>query len=93
MLGYALMSFWNIFIRGRKPYFSDVVKHSILCGTGTLLTANLTERFASEFYYNRLLIDMADKYNFTPEEVMELQRNLNQYYIRKDRENDIQRDL
>ena len=32
---------------------------------------------------------MADKYNFTAEEVMDLQRNLNQYYIQKDREADL----
>ena len=34
---------------------------------------------------------MADKYNFTPEEVMDLQRNLNQYYIQKERDNDLKR--
>jgi hypothetical protein len=35
------------------------------------------ERLSSELYYNKLLIQLSDKYNFTPEEVLDLQRNLN----------------
>ena len=53
------------------------------------MSALLAERVASEMYYNKLLIQLSDKYNFTPEEVMDLQRNLNQYYIKKDREYDL----
>ena len=43
------------------------------------------------FYYNRIIMSLVDKYNFNPEEVMDLQRNLNQYYIAKDRETDLKR--
>ena len=60
-----------------------------MAGCGTYLSAMLSEKVAAELYYNKLLIQLADKYNFTPEEVMDLQRNLNQYYIKKDRESDI----
>ena len=63
--------------------------HSILAGTGTFCAGLLTEKVAAEFYYNKLLISLADKYNFSPEEVMDLQRNLNQYYIKKDRDTDL----
>jgi hypothetical protein len=64
--------------RGRgTPYFKNVMKHSILCVGGTFLSALMAERLSSELYYNRVLISMADKYNFTPEEVLDLQRNLN----------------
>jgi hypothetical protein len=78
------------FFRGRStPYFKNVVKHSILSVGGMFATALLSERIASELYYNKLLISLSDKYNFTPEEVMDLQRNLNQYYIKKDREYDL----
>jgi hypothetical protein len=37
------------------------------------------------------MMNLVEKYNFTPEEVMDLQRNLNQYYIQKDRESDLKR--
>ncbi len=74
-------------LRGRGlPYFRDVMKHTVLCVGGTFASAMLAERLASEMYYNKLLIQLSDKYNFTPEEVLDLQRNLNQYYIKKDRE-------
>lgn len=79
------------FLKGSTPYFKNVFKHLVLCTSGTFVAAFGAERLASEFYYNKLLIQLADKYNFTPEEVMDLQRNLNQYYIKKDREQDIER--
>ena len=58
---------------------------------GTFGTGYVCEKVASEMYYNQIMIQMADKYNFTPEEVLDLQRNLNQYYIKKDREADLNR--
>ena len=67
------------------------MKHSVLALSGTFAVALGSERLASELYYNKLLIQLSDKYNFTPEEVLDLQRNLNQYYIKKDREQDISR--
>ena len=64
--------------RGRgTPFFKNVMKHTVLSVGGTFLTAMLAERLASELYYNKVLIQLSDKYNFTPEEVMDLQRNLN----------------
>ena len=79
-------------LRGKTtPYFRSVVKHTVLCVGGTFAAALGAERLASELYYNKLLIQLSDKYNFTPEEVLDLQRNLNQYYIRRDRESDIAR--
>lgn len=45
------------FMRGRgAPYFRNVMKHGILCTGGTFSTAMLSEKLASELYYNRLLI-------------------------------------
>ena len=76
---------------GRMPYFRDVIMHTILGIGGTYCAGQGSEKIASEFYYNQVLIQMADKYNFSPEEVMDLQRNLNQYYIKRDREADMQR--
>ena len=74
---------------GSLPYFKDVVMHSVLGVAGTYFSSQMSEKVAAEFYYNQVLIQMADKYNFTPEEVMDLQRNLNQYYIKRDREADL----
>ena len=76
---------------GRMPYFRTVIKHTILGTTGTFCSGLACEKIAAEMYYNRILISLSDKYNFTPEEVMDLQRNLNQYYIKKDRETDLNR--
>lgn len=59
--------------RGRgMPYFRDVMKHTVLCVGGTFGFALTAERLASEMYYNKLLIQLSDKYNFTPEEVLDL---------------------
>jgi hypothetical protein len=59
--------------RGRgTPLFTNVVKHTILCLGGSFGSALLSERIASELYYNKILIQLSDKYNFTPEEVMDL---------------------
>ena len=87
--GYALSSLGSVLMKGRLPFFRTFTKHSILAGCGTYMAAMLSEKIAAELFYNKLLIQLADKYNFTPEEVMDLQRNLNQYYIKKDRESDI----
>ena len=76
---------------GSLPYFRDVVMHTVLGSTGTYMAGQLSEKVAAEFYYNQVMIQMADKYNFTPEEVMDLQRNLNQYYIKRDRDADLKR--
>ena len=86
---YTMASLGNILLKGRMPYFRSFMTHTILAGTGTYCAAHVTEKVASEMYYNRVLIELADKYNFTPEEVIDLQKNLNQYYIKKDRETDI----
>ena len=81
-------------LRGKStPFFSTLVKHSILALSGTFGVALGAERLASELYYNKLLIQLSDKYNFTPEEVLDLQRNLNQYYIKRDREQDLARNI
>ena len=57
---------------GSMPYFKDVVMHSILGITGTFVTGYASEKIAAEFYYNQVMISLADKYNFSPEEVMDL---------------------
>lgn len=81
-------------LRGKSaPLFKTAVQHSILLIGGTFMAALGAERLASELYYNKLLIQLSDKYNFTPEEVLDLQRNLNQYYIKKDREQDLSRNI
>lgn len=43
-------------MRGRTPYFRDIVKHTVLGLGGTFSAAMLSEKLASELYYNRLLI-------------------------------------
>ena len=63
--------------KGTMPFFKDVTMHTVLGLTGTFGAGYLCEKIAAEFYYNQIMIQMADKYNFTPEEVMDLQRNLN----------------
>ena len=65
------------FRKGTTPYFKDVAMHGVLGVGGTFLAANMAEKVAAELYYNRIMVQMADKYNFTAEEVMDLQRNLN----------------
>jgi len=90
--GYALAALGSTIMKGRLPFFRTAFKHTILAGCGTVCAALAVEKVAAEFYYNRLLIQLSDKYNFTPEEVMDLQRNLNQYYIKKDREADLSKD-
>ena len=69
---YALASLGSIIMKGRLPYFRTFTKHTILAGCGTYGAAMLSEKIAAELYYNKLLIQLADKYNFTPEEVMDL---------------------
>ena len=59
-------------MRGRLPYFRNFTKHTILALCGTYGSAMVTEKIAAEIWYNKMLIQMADKYNFTPEEVMDL---------------------
>ena len=58
--------------RGMMPYFKDVLTHTIIMVGGAFVTARLSEKIAAEFYYNKVLINLADKYNFSPEEVMDL---------------------
>ena len=67
--------------RGHFPYMKQIVTGAILGTAGTFIAAELSDKLAAELYYNRILMQLVDKYNFTPEEVMDLQRNLNQYYI------------
>ena len=86
---YAMAALGSTIMKGRLPFFRTAVKHTTLATCGTYCSALATEKIAAELYYNKLLISLGDKYNFTPEEVMDLQRNLNQYYIKKDRESDV----
>lgn len=91
-MSYVVGAIGFYFYRGRgTPYFKNVVKHTVLSSGGAFVSALAAERIASEFYYNKVLIQLSDKYNFTPEEVLDLQRNLNMYYIKKDREQDLTR--
>ena len=90
--GYVAVALANIIMKGRMPFFRTFTKHTILAGCGTYCSAMMTEKVAAELYYNKVLIQLADKYNFTPEEVNDLQKNLNAYYIKKDREADLARE-
>ena len=63
--------------------------HTVLSGFGSYAAAKIAEKVSAETYYNGILMNLVEKYNFTPEEVMDLQRNLNAYYIQKDRESDL----
>ena len=69
---YAFASAASIIMKGRVPYFRTAFKHFTLAGTGTFCSALGGEKIAAEMYYNRVLISLADKYNFSPEEVMDL---------------------
>ena len=53
---YAFASFGSIVMRGRLPFFRQVVKHSILATTGTFCSALMGEKLAAELYYNKLMI-------------------------------------
>jgi hypothetical protein len=69
VLGVSAFYLW----RGKStPFFRSMVKHSILSISGTFVAALGAERIASELYYNKLLIQLSDKYNFTQEEVLDL---------------------
>ena len=81
----------SLFRKGSMPYMRDFAKHGILSIAGTFASAEMADKIAAEGYYNTVLMQLVEKYNFTPEEVMDLQRNLNQYYIQKDRESDLKR--
>ena len=71
------MGFLGAVASRRALFFRDFVRHSFLCVGGSFVSAKLTEKVMAETVYNQILIDMANKYNFTPEEVLDLQRNLN----------------
>jgi precorrin-6x reductase len=73
------------------PFFKQIMQHSVMLLGGTMGAALLAEKLAAEFHYNKILIQMSDKYNFTQEEVLDVQRNLNEYYIKKDREVDLEK--
>ena len=81
----------RMFKRGNYLYFRDWVKHTALWIGGGIGFGLLCEKLAAEMHYNKLLYALSDKYNFTPSEVTELQRNLNQYYIERERQMDIAR--
>lgn len=69
---YAVASTFAIIMKGRLPFFRTAFKHFTLAGSGTFCAAFGGEKIAAEMYYNKVLISLADKYNFTPEEVMDL---------------------
>ena len=54
------------------PYFKDLMTNTVLCVGGSFVISRLSEKVAAEFYYNRVLINLSDKYNFSPEEVLDL---------------------
>ena len=88
---YGLGLLGRIATKGSFPYFRDWVKHLVLGVGGGLGTGLLAEKLSAELYYNKILISLADKYSFTPQEVTELQRNLNEYYIERERQEDLAR--
>ena len=47
------LSFWR---RGARPFFKDVIMHTVLGVTGTFGSAFICEKVAAELYYNRVLI-------------------------------------
>ena len=69
---YCGASAFSLMMKDRLPYFRTFFKHSSLALTGTFCSAFIGEKIAAETYYNKILIGLADKYNFTPEEVMDL---------------------
>ena len=50
----------------------DFVKHFILCAAGQFVVSEMSDKLAAELYYNKIMYQLVDKYNFTPEEVMDL---------------------
>ena len=69
---YGMCALGSIAMSGRLPYFRKFLTHTTLAMAGTYGSAHVGEWVAAERYYNKLLIQLADKYNFTPEEVMDL---------------------
>ena len=70
---YALGFLGNFALRrGTMPFFKQLTMHTVLMVAGSFVSARLAEKVAAEFYYNQVLINLANKYNFTPEEVLDL---------------------
>merc|ERR1712078_508218 len=69
-----LVGFTYVFAirRGHFPYMKQFVSNIILGTAGTFIAAEVADKVAAELYYNRILMQLVDKYNFTPEEVMDL---------------------
>ena len=77
--------------KGSLPVYKDVTMHVVLGAFGAFSVGYLSEKMASKLHYNQILIQQADKYNFTPEEVMDIQKNLNKQAIKRDYESDLNR--
>ena len=58
--------------KGTMPFFKQLTTHTVLLVAGTFVTAKIAEKIAAEFYYNQVLINLSNKYNFSPEEVLDL---------------------
>ena len=58
--------------KGQLPYFNKVIWSVGFGAAGFFLGGLIAEKIAAEFHYNWVLLDLADKYNFTPEEVVDL---------------------
>lgn len=54
-------------------------------GVGSVATYHLSDRIAADLYYNKILIDMANRYNISKEEVIKLQTALTKHQLELDR--------
>uniref|UniRef100_A0A7S3JBU6 Uncharacterized protein n=1 Tax=Euplotes harpa TaxID=151035 RepID=A0A7S3JBU6_9SPIT len=81
----------RVYRKGTYRYARDWMKHLFLFAGGGIGAGLFAEKLACELHYNKVLYLLADKYNFTPQEVTELQRNLNEYYIEREKNEDLAR--
>lgn len=73
------------YFKGKPVYFRNWIGLILGFGLGSMITYHLADRLAADLYYNRVLIDMANRYNITRQEVISLQTALNKHHLEHER--------
>ena len=67
---------YNYFIKKAPFYFKTWMLHLGGFALGTIAVYHISDRLACDLYYNRVLIYLANRYNITQTELMNLQRQV-----------------
>ncbi len=73
------------YMRGSGFYFRTWTSLGVGLVLGTIATYHISERIACDLYYNRILLEMANRYNISRAEIIKLQTSLNKHYIQEER--------